>query len=324
MRHLEASVTPWTGRPCLRMAGAREELVKLCGRDSETLLPERVEILFDPDVTPMEVHAFTESVAAQLAREIAVWSARLKELTDSGLITQRELDAACSKLRGAQTWYVSESKGGGLTPGAPMHGAGDPDRESAGVIPCSAATHHGVAWWEAPGGRGVGLVTSRRVGGHWNWDEDIGHESAHASFGPVPLYSQSLESDGFKRRLADAYAATGGEFDEVLIARTTYLVSELMVAFVRGEQRTNGTGLPGLLDAADFNAFCTMAHRLLPLAGFDRAKTLGEAEGMPLGVWSGPTIRAIGAACFRAAPAIIPLINATHPPAPHELAPVAA
>jgi hypothetical protein len=305
------------------MANAREDLVRLCGRGSNTLLPARVELLFDPDATPSDVRAFVESVASQLAREIAVWGARLEELIDSGLITRRELDNACSKLRGAQTWYVSESKAGGLTAGAPLQSTGDPDREAAGVIPCSAATHHGVAWWDVQGGRGVGLVTSRRVDGHWTWDEDIGHESAHASVGPVPLYSQSLESDGFKRRLADAFASTGGELDEILIARTTYLISELMVAFVRGEQRSNGTGLPGLFDLADFDAFCTMAHRLFPQAGFDRAQALGTSEGMPLGVWSGPTIRALGAACLRAAPAIIPLINATRPPAAHELAPVA-
>lgn len=287
---------------------------------ADELLPQRIEILFDQSATGESIRVFLECVAAQLVRETSIWRQRTDQVVEQKLIARSELDAAFKRLRSAQTWYIYESAPGGLTAGAPLETAGDPDREKAGVIPCSAATHHGVAWWPSAAGRGVGLVTSRKIDGHWNWDEDIGHEAAHASFGPVPLYSQSLESDGFKTRLADAYAAAGGAFNDVLVARTTYLISEIMVAFVRGEQRATGSGLPGLHSRDDFQAFCTMAQALFPYAGFDTCLSMAETEGMPLAVWSGPTIRTLGAAALRAARAIVPLVNATRPPAPRDLA----
>src|SRR5262249_41092893 len=117
MGPLEPWLTPWTGVACRRLPHARDELVRLCGPASAQVLPERVEILFDESFSQGDIVAFIESVAAQLARETAIWRQRLDLLTDGGLIDKHVLGEACRGLRSAQTWYISASQAGGLTAG---------------------------------------------------------------------------------------------------------------------------------------------------------------------------------------------------------------
>ena len=73
-------------------------------------------------------------------------------------------------------------------------------------------------------------------------DSDIGHESAHAAFAPVPLYIQTadltstlLHVESLKHRR---------EIKPGHLARMIYAYSELAVITVRGEPRSTATGTP--------------------------------------------------------------------------------
>jgi hypothetical protein len=316
MYRLEETRIPWTGADAYRLPAVRDLLVNLCGPCSDAMLPSKIEVLFDVSPGDSAAQSFLECLAAQLSREVVIWQERLLELSSSGLIDRRFLSDTCAMLRGAQRWYVCASEAGGLmAPESQSEADGDPERTPAGVIPCSAVKHHGVAWWRGMDGvRSIGLVTSHAAGGRWNWDEDIGHESAHAAFGPVPLFTQTLEASGFMTPLATALDNAGGHCTSALIGRTAYLISEIIVAFVRGEQRPTVVGLPGLHSMQDLEAFISLAERLFPEAGFTEVRREVLKEGIPLKVWSGPTIRRLGAAALHSTRSLIPLLNTTRPP----------
>src|SRR5512143_191504 len=103
--------------------------------------------------------------------------------------------------------------------------------------------NHGVGWRvDGRGGMHVWLATARKEGQDWDWDSDIGHESAHAAFAPVPLFVQSASRDLDTVRFAGTRSASKPTNDQ--LARMCYLMTELAVVAVRGETRPTETALP--------------------------------------------------------------------------------
>jgi len=273
----------------------------------------RISIVGDAGIDKTYLENFIQCAAAQLTRELAVWHRRLQEIVDLQLMTDDELDETIERLRSVQPWYIYASRNGGLFDSESTDGAADLAKAFHGVIPCSGAQHHGVGWWMNHGVRQVGLITSHRAGGTWNWDEDIGHEASHAAFGPVPLFSQRYEQFSRQNCLSSSPKAEGGLSREA-IAHICYLNAELVAAYVRGEQRFTSTGLPGLADADELAAFLRGAHRLLPAAHFCDVEPLVRGCDMPIQVWSGSASRYIGAAALRFAQRSVDLVNLDEPP----------
>src|SRR5262249_2394848 len=147
--------------------------------------------------------------------------------------------------------------------------ASAPKHPNAGLIPCSAMRNHGVAWRLDDIGRcRVWLVTARKPGEEWDWDSDIGHESAHASFAPVPLFAESLGQELENARLAASHGPEDLSFSQ--LAAICYALTELAVVAVRGEDRPTRTRLP-VGEPAELYQLLKLSIGLFPQMGFDRA-----------------------------------------------------
>jgi hypothetical protein len=306
---------PWSGARAKALNSPRAILCDLVGDHASSLLPHEIHILFGLDMTREAAYCFLQQMAAQLAREFSVWRMRLQALSDQNLMPLEEAEAILDASRSAQPWYVYVTPRGGLYDGAGMKEAVDPDADgaTAGAIPCTAAQHHGVAWWRNERGeREAALVTSHREHGVWNWDEDIGHESGHACVGPIPLFSQYFEAYGAQAKLSALWEA--GETSPELSARVHYLLAELAVVAMRGEQRSTGTGLPGLEDREDLALLLRMAGRLYPDAGFEDLSCLCDTLDLPIGMWSGRAALPLLASVLRTLPSLSRLTNVTDPP----------
>ncbi|MEM1312644.1 MAG: hypothetical protein AAGF07_04235 [Patescibacteria group bacterium] len=61
--------------------------------------------------------------------------------------------------------------------------------------------HHAVSWREDEyGNRKTWIVSARDNNQDWDWEAYIGHESAHAGYGIIPLFAQqqqTLEENDF-------------------------------------------------------------------------------------------------------------------------------
>lgn len=307
-------IIPWNGRPGQRLLDARRVLLEIVGFDAKDLLPLSIEIVTDGTFDRSFLKNFVQSAAAQLGREIPLWRHRFGEIIGLGLISTTEIGRITKLLKAAQPWFIYASRCGGLMGETEDNDTADGTPPSSGVIPCSAAPHHGIGWWTDQGIRRSGLITSHWENSTWNWDEDIGHEAAHAAFGPVPLFSQHYEEAGADRRLV-APNSRSVPLPEETIARVCYLVAEIVVVFLRGEQRFTGTGLPGLNDHDELSAFLDVADRLLPGARFGDVLPLIAIEGLPLSVWSGQAIRQLGASALYFAGHSASLANSPEPPA---------
>jgi hypothetical protein len=307
---------PWTGGPGLELADPRARIVSAVGAQANDLLVDNLHILFGTESSESEARVFLEAVAAQLTREFMVWCRRLDELIALGLMRKAEVAEVLEVTRGCQPWYIYVSPKGGIYDGRALSESSDPDstEEASGAIPCTTASHHGIAWWKTSTGRQSALITSHPVGGAWNWDEDIGHEAAHASLGPIPLFSQHFEAYGATNSLSEMWRRDNTITPEIS-ARMHYLMAEMAVVCIRGEQRSTGTGLPGLETLDELLLFLSLAQLLFPTAGFESVAASAREEGVPLSVWSGSTTIPLRAASLRVAPELAKLTNIAKPPA---------
>ena len=142
-----------------------------------------------------------------------------------------------------------------------------------GVIPCSTMRNHGVAWERSENGLKVWLATTRKEDEDWDWDSDIGHESGHAAFAPVPLFVQSANL--LKGMLHVDGLTSSKDLQPKHIARITYAYSELAVIAIRGESRSTETGTP-LGQREELLTLLKLSHDLMPMLGFDRAISVYE------------------------------------------------
>jgi hypothetical protein len=88
----------------------------------------------------------------------------------------------------------------------------------------------------------------------------------------------------------------------------------MTVAYVRAEQRISGSGLPGLNTMEELLRFIDCADRLYPAARFAAARPIVMEEGVPLSVWSGSSIRYLGASALRFARHYLSLAHTQEPP----------
>jgi hypothetical protein len=167
--------------------------------------------------------------------------------------------------------------------------------------------NHGVGWRvDERGEMHVWLATARKEGRNWDWDSDIGHESAHAAFAPVPLFVQSASRDLDTVRFAETRSASDLTTDQ--LARMCYLLTELAVVAVRGEARPTETALP-LGEPQELHAFLGLLKQAMPGAGFDRALDACERVGGVIAVEGSLEIFEIGAAALRALAASIRFVD---------------
>jgi hypothetical protein len=180
------------------------------------------------------------------------------------------------------------------------------------VIPCSTMQNHGVAWEQADDGRvRIWLATARREGCDWDWESDIGHESAHAAFAQVPLFVQAFPQIA-EDVLSDV--ANPNELQPVHITQMIYLYSEIAVVAMRGESRATVTGLP-VARASELNALLRLSAELVENAGFERAAAVCARKDGKIDVNHGDEIFEIAAPILRIIPSLTQFINNPEPPA---------
>ena len=274
-------------------------------------LPSSVTLCVDVAVEA-EITEFIEQAADHLAKEIEVRVQRCERMVELGFFEQAEIQSFLCTHRNAQPWLLYCSENGGLGEYDEM---GYEKQSDFGLIPCFHMPNHGVAWSKSRvGGVSMWLATARKAGKAWDWDSDIGHESCHSAFSPVPLFT--LPANQINRSMPLSAVRSMGELLPRHISSICYMCSELSVVTIRGERRETATGLPALEVDADFGAFLALAHELMPEFGFDRAlRVFTGADGV-INPNEGEEIFEIGAPAIRAIPFLLPNFNKFSQPSP--------
>src|SRR2546427_718326 len=90
---------PWTGSSALEVESVRHVIATTIGSDSSRFLAEDLHVAMGLESTEADARVFLQAVAAQLAREFAVWSSRLEELDVLGLMTREEAAKILARTR---------------------------------------------------------------------------------------------------------------------------------------------------------------------------------------------------------------------------------
>ncbi len=273
--------------------------------DQYDYLPYSVTLFSDPEIEESAVISFLEELPAQLKREFRTRNTRRERFVNLDLLSEQEIHEILTGHRQVQPWALYFSREGGLGVLAQ-----DVYREDSpwGVVPCSSMPNHGVAWRKTPAGDcQIWLATARKKGQDWDWDSDIGHESAHSSFAPVPLFAQALHLNPEITSLDTVKNIQ--ELSANHLARMSYTYSEIAVIAMRGEQRNTKTGLPVVERPEELYAFLELSHQLMPHLGFNRALTTCQRANGKIDVNDGVEIFEIGAPIMRVLPHISKLTN---------------
>ncbi len=296
---LVETLLPWGKQPVRSTENIFEWVAARLPREFVDYLPKSISVLIDPDVTRSELDAFLNTMVEWLSSEFVRRNERRSQFVKLRFFSHAELDFILTSNTNLQPWILYYSKDGGL---GTLDPAATPRTHARGLTPCSSMINHGVAWSRtAQDAFDVWLVTARPHGQAWNWDADIGHESAHAAFAPVPLFAQFFESSASLRELAEL----GGQaaLSPNQLAELRYPFSELAVVAMRGEPRDTATGLP-VDESEDLFRLLRVAGELMPGIGFDRARDAFERASGFVDVNQGIEIFEIGAPALRIAPAI--------------------
>jgi len=255
---------PWNETTVHVVEGVRERLAAGLASGLDVYLPASISLYADLDVEPERVERFVENCGEYLKREIPNRLARRDAMVSQGLVGEEEIEEILTWRTHVQPWAIYYSSDGGLRlDEEPLLTA----ESRRGIVPCSTMRNHGVAWRSGESGEpDVWLVTARKLGQDWDWDSDIGHESAHAAFAPVPLFVQPHQLDITKTNLA--YVSRAADLEPSHVARMCYLFSEIGVVAVRDESRPTRTRLP-VEDPSELESLYGLADELLPGAGFD-------------------------------------------------------
>jgi hypothetical protein len=162
-------------------------------------------------------------------------------------------------------------------------------------------TNHGLAWQRQEDRYLTWLVTSRRPGQGWDWDSDIGHESAHAAFAPVPLYTQIFEISALPIAEITAHPQS---LTAPSVGRIGYPFSELAVVSVRGEPRATVTHLPVVETPEMLFGLLKLGIELVPHTGFERALKAAEGCSGVVDVQNGIEMFEIAAPVLRLMPGL--------------------
>lgn len=258
---------PWNQRAVRSIERIQDYLKERLPRGSENYLPGSITLFADFEVPEADLQAFLVGLVDFFPKELSTRAERSTRFVELGLFDESEMRQFLTDHRHAQHWIIYYSKTGGL--GEYKKDAFSAKAE-AGVVPCFRMQNHGVAWrTNGSDDNLIWLATSRRPGEDWDWESDIGHESSHAAFAPVPLFTLPAEELTPSNALVSAGVKDG--LSEKHLASICYLCSELAVVAVRGERRDTETGLPVLQTSEELPALLAICHDLMPALGFDRA-----------------------------------------------------
>jgi hypothetical protein len=296
---------PWSGAPVLSSGNIYTYFARRLPEHLSSYLPSSITLLLDPEVEGSAAGDFLEEMTVRLAGEFRRRRRRRDRFVECGLFDPAEIHAFLTGRCQVQPWIIYYSKSGGLGPSAEEICERDEDR---GVVPCSTMRNHGVAWRRTPTGHyQTWLVTGRREGKDWDWDSDIGHESAHAAFAQIPLFLQRVQYD---IPSADLSLVDGVDnLNHFHLARLSYMYTEIAVVAMRGEKRDTESGLPVVERRDELFAFLELSEELMPGMGFDRAlAACHRADGF-IDVEGGEGIFEIGAAVMRVVPYLKEMIG---------------
>jgi hypothetical protein len=281
-------------------------LAAMIGVPCDDLLANNIEVMFDEGCHDDAVATFIADAAQCAGREIAVWRRHLNGLEASGLFSKQEIGEIIAATKAAQAWcLVATSSGTELSRGPAKI---DPDAQAHGFIPSAKAAHRGVAWWPENGSREVGLITEFRVSVPQSREEEIGHELAHASLAPVPLFSQHAVIGRASAALGELWRQDL-RYTSAVSAKVFCLLSELIVATMRTEMPSGAIAVPGLEALEDWTLFLRLAASLAPGQGFDellRELTLNIGSSR---IWSEDFSARMRAAALRVAPTLAAMVN---------------
>lgn len=273
-------------------------------------LPASITLFADPEVDVAAVADFIENAIQYLNKELCNRITRSNLFVQRGIFTCEEMDFFLTARRNVQSWGLYYSRNGGL--GVLDHELGAVNYKY-GVVPCSTARHHGVAWrfsGEKPDIK-VWLATSRKEGCVWDLDSDIGHESAHAAFAPVPLFAQGTQLNADVVNFSGVCRVEDLNADQ--FARLAYLFSELAVVAIRGEQRHTQTGLP-VPEPNELLALLELSQELMPSFGFSRALSSFKYLRFPIDVRNDARIMDLAAPVMRFLPNFVGRTVSFEPP----------
>ena len=302
------AVLPWTGAPVRAASEVRAFFAARLGTKNSRYLPASISLYADPEIEDRAVFDFLRAAADFLLGELSRRERRRRRFVELGLFSEDEMEAFLTGRTQAQPWAIYYSKDGGL--GISDDACGDLESDG-GVIPCSTMRNHGVAWRRGAGTFDVWLATSRKLGGDWDFDSDIGHESAHSAFAPIPLFSQALFEAGGLAPLGAVESARSLSAGHM--ALLIYFFMEIAVCAVRGESRSTETGLP-VAQPEDLNALLRLSCALFPGDGFQAGLRALERSRYPLDLESGCEIYEIGAPIMRVIPRLAPLLREAQAP----------
>ncbi|MDJ0618375.1 MAG: hypothetical protein QNJ63_16790 [Calothrix sp. MO_192.B10] len=301
---LKEEKLPWNNAPVLSTGELYPYLAERLA-DQHYYLPLSVTLFSDPEIEESAVVNFLDELPSQLEREFRTRNARRQRFVYLDLFSEGEIHNILTGHRHVQPWALYYSKQGGLDL---LSESPHPEKSLWGAVPCSSMPNHGVAWRKtSTSDCQIWLATARKEGIDWDWDSDIGHESAHSSFAPVPLFAQALHLNPEMTsldRVNNVQALSSNQ-----LARMTYTYSEIAVIAMRGEQRDTETGLPVVERPEELYAFLEFSHELMPDLGFDRALAACQHVSGQIDVNDSAEIFALGAPVMRVLPRISRVIN---------------
>lgn len=293
---------PWNDPKVFSLGNLRPWMELCLPRGYGEYLPSAIELRVDRGVERPAVESLLAELPLALEREIAKRLARQERFVELGLFSEAELRKILTRSIRAQPWLLYYSLAGGVD--APR--SQEPGRDPRGYKPCTSMVNHGVAWDESlDGSRRMWLVTARKRGQSWDWDSDIGHESAHAAFAPVPLFTQTAHASSDLACVRTGNKEVGG---------LGYPYSELAVVSVRGEPRPTPTGFPVVETADQLSDFLELSHRLAPGLGFDRALRAADRVAFEFDLTGGDEVLEVAAPIPRLMPALAALAGEFAPP----------
>lgn len=307
MKRIKA-ILPWSGGEAFEYIEVREHWAERLGGDGR-FLPDRVGIYGDAGVPASSVEEFVDEASRFFLREMAVRSARVRRMAGTGHFEPHELEELLTAQRHRQSWAIYFTENGGL----PMPDSPDGRR---GVIPCSSMRNHGVGWLRGGERIETWLLTARKPGEEWDMDSDVGHESAHAAFAPVPLFVEPGVMENVPFSLADVRDLK--ELRPEHLVRLLYFYSELAVVAIRGESRPTHTRLP-IGDPEEVFGLVAISEELFPDSGFAQAKRACERANAHFDPEESDAIFDLATPVLRLLPRLNVFVNAVAPPTVEDL-----
>ncbi|MGH8558510.1 MAG: hypothetical protein ACRESZ_13825 [Methylococcales bacterium] len=311
--NMESGRLPWTGASVKMI----RHLIDYCRAtvlgDDFRYMPQTATLFIDEVIDKQQIEVFIERMAKELKKEFEIRKQRAHTFAELGLFTKSEIESFLTNHTNAQSWVIHYGINGGLG----VERSSVRTREvPRGVIPCSSMRNHGVAWAPADDGMEVWLATSRKEGEEWNWDSDIGHESGHAAFAPVPLFVQSANLLKSMLHVDDLTCAN--DLQPRHIARIVYAFSEIAVVTLRGELRQTDTGTP-IGQKEELLALLRFSHEIMPKFEFDRALSVYEQSAGLLDIQNDRAIYEVAAPMMRVIPKFKSIMKSFLAPSVHEL-----